>query len=94
MWLQIQLRLQKPTVVAEVGFMLAVTKFFVPGFTMSGNTPTPFESNDIVLEGELATSADLSCQQLWFTFETALNHAPSFMHEGTVLSPVVISCAS
>ena len=38
--------------VAEVGFMLSVTKFFVPGFAMSGVTPTPFESNDVVLEGE------------------------------------------
>lgn len=37
--------------VAEVGFMLSVTKFFVPGFAMSGITPTPFESNDVVLEG-------------------------------------------
>ena len=37
--------------VAEVGFMLSVTKFFVPGFAMSGVTPTPFESNDVVLEG-------------------------------------------
>ena len=50
--LQIQLRLQRPTVVAEIGFMLAVTKFFVPGVTMSGVTPTPFESNDVVLEGK------------------------------------------
>jgi len=50
---QIQLRLQRPTVVAEVGFMLSVTKFFVPGFAMSGITPTPFESTDVVLEGEI-----------------------------------------
>lgn len=51
---QVQLRLQRPTVVAEIGFMLSVTKFFVPGVTMSGVTPTPFESNDVVLEGKLA----------------------------------------
>lgn len=49
---QVQLRLQRPTVVAEIGFMLSVTKFFVPGVTMSGVTPTPFESNDVVLEGK------------------------------------------
>ena len=49
---QIQARLQRPTVVAEVGFMLSVTKFFVPGFAMSGITPTPFESTDLVLEGD------------------------------------------
>lgn len=49
---QIQVRLQRPTVVAEVGFMLSVTKFFVPGFAMSGITPTPFESTDLVLEGD------------------------------------------
>ena len=40
---------------AEIGFMLSVTKFFVPGVAMSGITPTAFESNDVVLEGELAT---------------------------------------
>lgn len=50
--MQVQLRLQRPTVVAEIGFMLSVTKFFVPGVTMSGVTPTPFESNDVVLEGK------------------------------------------
>ncbi len=49
---QIQMRLQRPTVVAEVGFMLSITKFFVPGFAMSGITPTPFESTDLVLEGD------------------------------------------
>lgn len=51
---QVQVRLQRPTVVAEIGFMLSVTKFFVPGVTMSGVTPTPFESNDVVLEGMCA----------------------------------------
>ena len=51
---QVQVRLQRPTVVAEIGFMLSVTKFFVPGVTMSGVTPTPFESNDVVLEGMYA----------------------------------------
>lgn len=47
--MQIQVRLQRPTVVAEVGFMLSVAKFFVPGFAMSGLVPIPFESNDVVL---------------------------------------------
>ena len=54
-FVQIQVRLQRPTVVAEVGFMLSVTKFFVPGFTMSGVSLVPFESNDVVLEGELSS---------------------------------------
>lgn len=57
--IQVQLRLQRPTVVAEIGFMLSVTKFFVPGVTMSGITPTPFESSDVVLEGKLANQAGL-----------------------------------
>ena len=51
---QVQVRLQRPTVVAEIGFMLSVTKFFVPGVAMSGVTPTPFESNDVTLEGKPA----------------------------------------
>ncbi len=60
---QIQVRLQRPTVVAEVGFMLSVTKFFVPGFAMSGLSPTPFESNDVVLQGNFPHS--LSIWLVW-----------------------------
>lgn len=60
---QIQVRLQRPTVVAEVGFMLTVTKFFVPGFASSGLTPIPFESNDVVLEGKPSLRAVLAPDQ-------------------------------
>ena len=31
--------------------MLAVTKFFVPGFAMSGVTPIPFTTSDLLLQG-------------------------------------------
>ena len=45
------MRLQRPTVSAEMSFMLAVTKFFVPGFALGGITPTPFQSYDLLLTG-------------------------------------------
>ena len=47
----VQMRLQRPTVSAEMSFMLAVTKFFVPGFALGGITPTPFQSYDLILTG-------------------------------------------
>ena len=53
----IRLRLQRPTVTAEMGFMLAVTKFFVPGFALSGAHPIPFHSDDMLLK----VSASANC---------------------------------
>lgn len=47
------MRLQRPTVSAEMSFMLAVAKFFIPGFALGGITPTPFQSYDILLTGGL-----------------------------------------
>ena len=47
----LQVTLQRPTVVAEIGFLLAVTKFFVPTMAISGVSPIPFMSQDIYLEG-------------------------------------------
>lgn len=49
----LQITLQRPTVVAEIGFLLAVTKFFVPTMAISGVSPIPFVSQDIYLEGKL-----------------------------------------
>ncbi|KAK9864527.1 hypothetical protein WJX84_002714 [Apatococcus fuscideae] len=48
----IRITLQRPTVVAEIGFLLAVTKFFVPTMAISGVSPIPFVSQDIYLEGK------------------------------------------
>lgn len=48
---KLQVRLQRPTVVGEIGFMLAVTKFYVPDFKLSGVTPIPFKSGDVLLQG-------------------------------------------
>ena len=85
--LQIQVRLQRPTVVAEIGFMLSVTKFFVPGVAMSGITPTAFESNDVVLEGELATQIlhillAMTCQQLTELIARSCRVCESLHHSG------------
>lgn len=47
-----QVRLQRPTVSAEMSFMLAVTSFFVPGFALGGITPAPFTTYDLLLTGD------------------------------------------
>ncbi|KAK9819963.1 hypothetical protein WJX72_004515 [[Myrmecia] bisecta] len=47
---KLKMRLQRPTVVAEVGFMLAVTKFVVPKVALSGITPIPFQTHDLLLK--------------------------------------------
>ena len=46
-----QVRLQRPTVSAEMSFLLAVLKFYVPSAASSGATPIPFHSEDILLTG-------------------------------------------
>ena len=46
-----QVRMQRPTVSAEMSLMLAIAKFFIAGFTLGGVTPTAFHSNDLLLTG-------------------------------------------
>ncbi len=48
---KLAVRLQQPTLVAEVGFILAVTKFAYPSLPVSGVSPIPFRSNDLLLQG-------------------------------------------
>lgn len=50
-WPGLQMRLQRPTVSAEMSFMLAVAGFFIPSFGLGGTTPTPFQSFDLLLTG-------------------------------------------
>ena len=38
---RLALRMQRPTVVAEVGFILAVAKFALPDFALSGGVHLP-----------------------------------------------------
>jgi hypothetical protein len=45
-------RLQQPNLVAEVGFILAVIKFVYPTLPVSGVSPIPFRSTDVLLQGE------------------------------------------
>ncbi|KAL4443584.1 hypothetical protein ABPG75_011321 [Micractinium tetrahymenae] len=44
--------LQKPLMVAELSFLLAVTQFVVPTFAFVKNRPIPFVTHDITLTGE------------------------------------------
>ena len=39
---RLTLRMQRPTVVAEVGFILAVAKFALPDFALSGGKHPPY----------------------------------------------------
>ena len=56
----LRVRLQRPTITAEVGFMLAVTKFVVPTLSLDEAKPRPFRSLDVQLEsGEYKADEDL-----------------------------------
>ena len=47
------MRLQQPTVSAEMSFLLAVLKFYVPAAAVSASTPIPWASEDVLLTGAL-----------------------------------------
>lgn len=59
---KLAVRLQQPNLVAEVGFILAVTKFAYPSLPVSGVSPIPFRSNDILLQGMQAFLFCQSCR--------------------------------
>ncbi len=66
---RLQVTLQRPTVVAEIGFLLAVTKFFVPTMAISGVSPIPFISQDIYLTGMLHSGVKLlQPTTIWSSF--------------------------
>ena len=46
-----QVRLQRPTVTAEMSLMLAIAKFFIAGFSLGSSTPTAFHTSDLLLKG-------------------------------------------
>ncbi len=50
--MSVQVRLQKPTISAEMSFLLAVVKFYLPDFAIGSITPVPFQTQDILLTGE------------------------------------------
>ena len=49
----VQVRLQRPTVTAEMSLMLAIAKFFIAGFSLGSTTPTAFHTSDLLLKGML-----------------------------------------
>ena len=81
---KLQIRLQRPTITAEISFMLAVTKFFVPSFALSGAQPIPFQSLDLQLGSETFMADD----DLWLCPETRLLadsiSTDTFNYEGQV----------
>ena len=81
---KLQIRLQRPTITAEISFMLSVTKFFVPGFVLSGAQPIPFQSLDLQLGPEAYKAED----DLWLCPETRLladsHGASSYTYDGQV----------
>ena len=44
--------LQKPLLVAELSFLLALTKWVVPGFSFGNNSPIAYATHDILLSGQ------------------------------------------
>ena len=46
-----QVRLQRPTISAEMSFLLAVMKFYIPDFAIASVTPVPFQTQDVLLSG-------------------------------------------
>lgn len=47
-----QVRLQRPTISAEMSFLLAVMKFYIPDFAIASVTPIPFQTQDVLLSGQ------------------------------------------
>ena len=48
-----QVRLQRPTVSAEMSFLLEVVTFFVPNLALDGAKTAPFRTHDLLLTGAL-----------------------------------------
>ena len=48
-----QVRLQRPTVSAEMSFLLEVVTFFVPTLALDGAKTAPFRTHDLLLTGAL-----------------------------------------
>ncbi len=47
----LQVHLQQPQLVGELGFMLGVAQFAVPDIGVGGAKPIPYVSLDVVLQG-------------------------------------------
>ncbi|KAL4447306.1 hypothetical protein ABPG77_007339, partial [Micractinium sp. CCAP 211/92] len=64
--------LQKPLLVAELSFLLAVTQFVVPTFAFVKNRPIPYVTHDIALTGEphLATGDLFLCPSVRLLADT------------------------
>ena len=48
-----QVRLQRPTVSAEMSFLLDVVTFFVPNLALDGAKTAPFRTHDLLLTGAI-----------------------------------------
>lgn len=59
--MSVQVRLQKPTISAEMSFLLAVVKFYLPYFAIGSITPVPFQTQDILLTGNNCGSICFAC---------------------------------
>ncbi len=60
--MSVQVRLQKPTISAEMSFLLAVVKFYLPDFAIGSITPIAFQSQDILLTGKDCGSKGFACK--------------------------------
>lgn len=82
----LKLRLQRPTVTAETGFLLEVAEFFVPSLLLRRSQPIPFRSGDI----RLGSTPHIAAQDLWLCPQLRLlADAPNvdeFIFDGAVSS--------
>jgi hypothetical protein len=65
-------RLQQPNLVAEVGFILAVIKFAYPSLPVSGVSPIPFRSTDVLLQGKQHCHSLCLCLRCTYSFAAAV----------------------
>ena len=48
----LQITLQKPLIVAELGFLIDITRFVMPTFSFVKSNPVPHATYDLILQGE------------------------------------------
>lgn len=65
-----QVRLQRPTVSAEMSFLLEVVTFFVPNLALDGAKTAPFRTHDLLLSGSLPVIAYVLSMHLHYCIIT------------------------
>lgn len=85
----LSVNLQKPLFVAELSFLLALTKFVYPGLSVGTTNAVPYITGDILLQGDTGTSihgVNRATEDLWLSPSVRLladrPGASSFTYDG------------